>query len=340
MTVQNKPLRVFSNDGKWIGSVPYRVNPKTGLVQIVNSQGIIVNSQLRADEWRMMDQAVQESAGIGLQIVTDLRAANLVRPVASIGTMTVQYTQMSEMPAAEVSMDGKSRADNSRVEYKISGSPLPITSQRFEIPTRQLEASRQGGTPIDTSTAAASSRSVAEKLEDLVVDGDSTMVFDGNTLYGITSEPNRKTDTAGNLGGGDWGTIDNPVKTVAGAITALTAPTNNYNGPFMVYAAPTQFNQASLTYYSDGSAQTPAQRIRGLDRVAGFKALPKLQDGEVIVVQMTSDVIVLWEHLGISVLEWMSPDGMTSMFKVVAVLAAQPKSEYNGRSGIMHVTGA
>lgn len=337
---QQKPLVVYDNQGKYLGSTPFRVNERNGIVQVINSRGVIVNSQLRADEWRMIDSSVQEAATVRLQLVADLRQMNLVRNVPSLGTMTVQYAQISEMTEAEVTMEGESRPDRALIDYKLQGSPLPIIHKEFKIGERLLAASRMGGTPLDTSNAAAASRVVAEKQEDLAIDGKSDLVFDGNTLYGITSEPNRLTDTAGNLGGGDWGTLSNIIPTIAGAIGALNATTNNYFGPYMIYAAQTQFNQANLNYYSDGSPDTPAQRIKKLDGVAGFKALPKLQDGEVVVIQMTPDVIVWWEHMGISVIEWVSPDGMTNFFKVIAVGAPQPKSEYYGNSGIFHITGA
>lgn len=334
------PAIVFNNAGEYMGSTPLYVNRKTGQVQIMNSRGMVINSVLRADEWRVMDSTVQETAKPILRFVNELRRKNLVKPVPSFGTLTVEYSQIDEMTRASVSMDGKASADRDLIGYKMKGSPLPITHKQFEIPSRLLAASRKNGTGIDTTNAAAASRVVAEELETLAVDGMTTLEFDSNKLYGLTTEPNRLTATAGTLGGGDWGTLSNIIPTIAGAITALHGSSNNYFGPFMVYTCQTQFDQANTGYYSDGSGNTALQRLRALDGVEGVVPLSGLDDGEIVVAQMTPDVYTWWEHMGISILEWASPDGMTNFFKVIAVAAGQPKSEFNGKSGIMHITGA
>lgn len=338
--VLTPPARILDYTGNYVGSRPYRVNERTNQVQVLTSRGLVVNSQLRLDEWRKLDMAIQQAATTRLRLVRRLRELNLVEPVTSIGTLTVQYTQASEITAAETNMEGRSgQTDRGRADHKIAGSPLPVTFKEFEIPMRQLEASRMGGNPIDTSNAERAARVVAEQLESLAVDGQSSLVFDSNTLYGVTSEPNILTDTAANYGGGDWGTISNIIPTIEGMITALTATTNNYYGPFDVFAARTQYNQAALNHYAD-VGDTPAQRIRNLDMVQNFDALDYLADGEILVMQMTPDVIKWYEHVGISVLEWMSGDGMVGFYKVVSVAAPQPRSEYNSRSGICLATGA
>lgn len=322
----------------YIGSRPLQVNQRTGAVRVLTERGLVVNSQLRLDEWRRLDAAVQRVALQRLNAVQHLRQAGLVVPIPSFGTLTTQYSQVDEATAAEVSMTGESRGERSRLEFGIVNRPLPVIFKEFAIPIRQLTASRLMGTPLDTSHATAATRVVAEKEESMLLNGDSTVVFDGGTIYGYRTEPNRNTDTATNYGGGDWGTIANVVATVAGMINA--AQGDGYYGPYNLYASTTQYNQATLAYYTDGSGDTPRDRIMAMPQISMFEPSDTLADGNLVLVQMTEDVIDWVEHQAISVVEWVSADGMVAHFRVQAVAAPRVKSDKNSKSGVVHATGA
>lgn len=323
--------------GSYLGSRPLRVN-KSGLVVVNTERGLIVNSQLRKDEWQRLDTAVQQAAVSRLNAVADLKNAGLVEPIGSFGTLTTQWNQQSELTEADVSMTGQSNGDRDRLENKISGRPVPVVFKDFIIPKRQLEASRMLNNPIDTTHAQQATRVVSEKLEAMLVNGDTGTVFDGNTLYGYTTEPNRNTDTASNYGGGDWGTVGNAQKTVSGMVNA--AHTDNYFGPYVVYASTTQYLEAVNTYNTDGSGDTELQRILAMPMISDVKVNDTLADGNILLVSMQADVVDWAEHMDISIVEWMSGDGMVGFFKVMAVATPRVKSDYNGNSGIVHATGA
>lgn len=325
--------------GSYMGSRPMQVNKRTGQVQVMTERGVVVNSLLRRDEWQLLDTRVQQSALKRLNAMNHLRAAGLVRPVSSFGVLVSQYSQAGEMDAAETSMTGRMAGSRGRVEYGIKGVPIPIVYKDFELAKRELEADRLLGAQLDTSHASAASRVVAEKVEDMIFNGDANVIFGGYTVYGYTTQPNRKTDTAANYGGGDWGTISNIVPTVAGMINALQSSDNNYFGPYTLYVANTQFNQANLSYYSDGSGQTALQRIRALDGIAAVYPSDNLSDGVALLIQMDEDVVDYQEHMGISVVEWLSADGMVAFFRVMCVGAPRVKADKSNRSGICHATG-
>jgi len=324
--------------GSYNGSRPLRVSAKTGEVQVMTERGLIVNSLLRNEEWKLLDTRIQQAALSRLNAMNHLRAAGLVRPVTSFGVLASQYSQASEMDAAQTSMTGQMAGDRGRVEFNLQGVPIPIVFKDFSIPKRQLEAARLLGTQLDTAHATAAGRVVAEKIESMIMNGDSAIIFDGYTVYGYTTEPQRNTDTAANYGGGDWGTISNIVPTVAGMINVAIG--DNYFGPYTLYAAKTQFNQANTSFYTDGSGQTALQRVRSMDGIAGAYPNDTLADGVILLVQMTEDVVDYQEHMGISVVEWLSSDGMVGYFRVMAVGAPRMKHDFNNKSGIVHATGA
>ena len=224
-------------------------------------------------------------------------------------------------------------------DLRTAGVPVPVISKEFAVDVRSLEASRRLGDGIDVSAAEEAARVVAEAYDELVLNGNDSIVISGMTIYGLRTHPKRNTDTATNFGGGDWSaSADNPVKTMAGMINA--AMTDRHYGPYVVYVGQEQYNDAALTFYNDGTAQTPMQRIQALPQVAGMEMLPNLPNGEVLLVQMTSDVVRLAEAMDMQVREWASPDGMTSVFRVMLVGTVEVKARYDSKSGIVHATGA
>ena len=326
-----------ATDGLLVGSRPMVVNAEQHVL-VRTPRGLMVNSLLRENEWKEVDMAALAAARYPLRVVSGLRRRGLVRRLGGLGTLVSQWYMRSEVTPAHVSMTGQG-ALRDLPDLRTAGVPVPVISKEFAIDARSLEASRRLGDGLDVSAAEEAARVVAEAYDDLVLNGNTTIVTSGMSVYGLRSHPNRNTDTAASFGGGVWSaSTDNPVKTVAGMINA--AMTDRHYGPYMVYVGQKQYNDAALTFYSDGTAQTPMQRIESLPQVEGVEMLPNLPDGEVLLVQMTSDVVRLAEALDLQVREWTSPDGMTSVFRVMLVGTVEVKARYDGKSGIVHATGA
>ncbi|RMG89174.1 MAG: DUF2184 domain-containing protein [Chloroflexi bacterium] len=306
------------------------------LGRIVTNRGLHINSLLRKDEWELLDQRIVGAARTRLRGVQDLMNAGLVTRLGSLGVLTTQWNVASEMTAADVTMTGRANGEGDLVDMKLEGRPVPVVFKDFQIGKRYLEAGRLSGNELDTTNAEAAARVVAEKLETMLFSGQS-LTFNSDTIYGYTNHPNRNTDTATNYGGGDWGTITNIVPTVLGMVTA--ANNDNYYGPFNLYVANTQYLQM-LETYSDGSGQSALARVLQLPMIQNVAPSDYLSDGNVVLVQMTRDVVDWAYSQDITLLEWMSPDGLVGMFKVLAVATPRVKAEYSGKSGIVHATGA
>jgi len=314
---------------------------RTGQLQIMTSRGLVVNSALRKDEWEELDRAIVQAAVAPLNMTQRMITAGLTRPLGGLGTLIAQYNQISEMTAANVSLSGNASGQKDRVDYDLVGVPVPVIFKEFELNQRYLEASRRLGDSIDTANGAAAARVVGEKVEDLLINGDSTVNLNGNTIYGLTSHPDRNTDTATNLGGGDFGTISNIVPTFSGILSALKA--DNYRGPYGVFVADTQFDQMAMAFYTDGSGQSALNRVLQIPQIQFIDSSAWLDAGEIVVVHLSKDVVELayvQQYWPITNLEWTSGDGMQSNFKVMTVFAPMVKSDYAGRSGVFHATGA
>lgn len=310
-------------------------NPSNDAAKLRIARDMVVNSMLRRSEWAQIDGAVHAEAAYPLRAVNDLVSRGLVQRLGGIGTMVAQWYVDSAMTGAAVNMSGTG-GQRDMVDRKQAGAPVPIVFKDFNIDARALEASRMLGDGLDVTAAAAAGRVVAEGLESLLIHGSNTQL-NGQPLYGYTTHPNRNTDTAGNYGGGDWGTVANVLGTITGMVAAANA--DNHFGPFMVYAATTQYNQAALTFFSN-SDDTPLMRALRLPQIEGFEMLPTLTDGHILLVQMSRNVVEWAEALSLQVREWVSGDGMSASFKVIAVAAPKVKATYDGKSGIVHATGA
>ena len=327
----------ISEVGGLIGSRPLAVNKKTGLVRIMTQRGFAVNSMLRENEWKEVDAAVLESARYPLVGVQDLVSMGLTKPLGGLGSYVTQWYTSSEVTAASVNMSGTGRGDRDLPDLKPAAVPVPVIFKEFGIDLRQLLASRKSGDGLDVTAAAEASRVVAEGQENMLLNGASVTI-NGATVYGYRNHPSRNTDTAGNYGGGDWGTIANVVPTVAGMISAAMA--DYHYGPYVLYASTVQYNQATLAYYTDGSGETPAQRILKMPQISNFKMMPGLADGELLLVQMDRTVAEWAIAMGQQMREWVSGDGMQIMFRVMAVVAPRIKARYDGKSGLVHATGS
>lgn len=310
---------------------------ESGLV--VLSEQPTVNSTLREDEWKEIDRVVQESARYPLIGVQDLKSRGFIKPIGSLGTLSVHWYKSSEVTRASTNMTGRGRGQQDLPDMTLDGVPLPITWKEFSIDQRFLEASRKLGNGIDTTGAAESARVVAEELEYMLFNG-SSVKFGGQSIYGYTNHPSRVTDTAANFGGGDWGTVTNVVPTVAGMINAANG--QRHYGPYVLYVSETQYNQAALTFFTDGTGETALQRLKKLESLAAVRQVPaaSLADGALVLVHMSREVVEWAEAIDIEAREWMSPDGMETTFKVFSVGVPVLKDRYDGKSGIVHATGA
>ena len=319
---------------------------KRHTTQVYNSRmGIWMNSLLLKDEWEELDAAVIRAARSKLQLVGDLVDMGLTKRLGSIGTMISQWNVASAMTAATVSMDGRSQGEADRVDYLLKSVPVPVIFKPYHFGSRELSSSRNSGDAIETSHAEEAARVVIETLETMAISGDSTVNFDGNSITGITNAANVNTGS-----GSDWGTIANVITTVQAMISALEA--DGHYGPYMLYAARTQFNQAKNNFFTDGSGDSAYDRVLRMSGIQGFKALDGLTDGTCALVQMTAEVIDLAfvpgfgfgaiDEMGAGIpngvtnIEWMSGDGMATYHKVLTIAVPRVKSRYDGKSGVAY----
>ena len=335
-TINKNSVNNFKNAFRPTNNRQTRIN-KQGDVQF-NRNGLWVNSALRKDEWEELDDVVVEAAGPRTAILSRIPT----KTFDSMGVLLAQWNVSSQMTAADVSLSGRSVGQRDRVDYNINGVPLPIIYKDFEIGERELLASRAFGGGIDSTTAFEASRVVVEKMVDMLYNGEATVNLNGNTILGLTTHGNRNTGTAA----GDFGTITNIETTIIAMIGALAG--DSYHGPHEVDIATTQYIE-TLARYTDGSGQRAIDTIMEIPSIDAVNPSDQLAAGSLVMRQTTRNVLE-WAQVNIggetvngiqvALTEWISGDGLTHHFKVMAIGAPLVKADYATQSGIAHYTGA
>jgi len=310
-----------------------RTGPAAFLASGLNANALRTNALLRHDEWLELDRVVVDVARTRLVGIGDLRAYGLIHPLGGLGTILSGYERATDMSAANTDMSGITPGEEDKISFDLVSVPIPITHKDFRLSIRQLEASRRLGDGLDTAQAQTASRKVAEGLESLLFRG-SALKVNTNGIYGYTTHPNRNTGSAA----GDFGTITNIYPTVLAMIAAVEA--DGFYGPYGLYVAPTQFGEMRAVY-TDGSGQSAIDRIlKNIPEVKFIKPSHQLTAGDLVLPQLSSDVVDLAVAQDIVTVQWAEMGGLLERFKVMAAMAPRIKADAEGHCGVAHFSGA
>ena len=289
------------------------------------------NDTLPVDAWKEFDRTLQRvfaQRSVGIQ---DLIEAGLTHQLGGLGSLVSIYHMVSDMNAAEVSMLASADTEQARFEYEPVSVPIPVIFKEFQLDRRLLESSRRLGDGVDVSHAAAAARVVTEKLEDLLFNGNTT-VYGGMPIYGYRTHPSRNT-----AAGADWGTTSNIHANVLQMLVAMD--NDNVTGPFFLYIAPKQFREMHV-FIDASNTLTAIASIREIfPEITAIKRAPAIPAGQAVLVSMTNETVDLAIAEDLMVVEWEEKGGLTSHHRVMTALAPRVKSDYDGRSGIFHMTG-
>jgi hypothetical protein len=307
---------------------------------------INVNGTLRRDEWKQLDQALLDVSRQRLGGIQDLIDAGLTFNLGSaMGTTVLEWHDVSDALEAEMTMDGITRAKNDQLNFQTNYLPLPIIHADYEINSRLLASSRNMGNPLDTTLAERAARKVNEKLEKLLFT-DVTYAFgqkddrSRNKIYSYLNHPDRNQVSMGT----HWDDFDFDSTSAAGPDKILedvadmkqTSINNYHYGPWTIYI-PTAYETIIDKDYSKESGKTIRERIMQIDGIKKIKVIDTLPANNVVMVQMTSDVVRLVRGLGVQNVEWKSEGNMVTNYKVMTIQVPQIRSDQNGKSGIVHL---
>lgn len=290
---------------------------------------------LRKDEWIMLDRAVIAAAKQRLSAFADLRAGGRSFTIPNgMGKTVLEYQKQSDISGASVSMDGIRQADGDRPVYELAGLPLPITHKDFDFSARQTSVSRNGGSPIDTTTAALSAEKVAEEIEKQTIGTSSLFTsYAGYHIYGYTNFPSRLTKTITSPETSGW----TPADTVQEVLQMKKQSTDAFHfGPWAVYCGPDWDPYMDDDYSSSKGDLTLRNRIGRINGLSEPKTLDYMTGYDLLLVQQSANVARAVVAMDITTLQWPTQGGMQLNFKVMAILVPQLRADFNSNTGIVH----
>jgi uncharacterized linocin/CFP29 family protein len=301
------------------------------------AQSIQTNALLQKDEWIAYDSAVRDITTIRLNGIADLRSMGLVYNAGDLGSTIAEWDASSDMTAAEINMAGVTTTEKDTVAFTLAGVPIPIVRKDFQVNIRRLLASRRMGASVDVTGSQIAARLVAEKSEDMLFNGADPKVS-GYSIYGYTNHPQRNTGSLVY----DWAAAATTGKQIVSDVLAMIAAleADRHYGPFNLYV-PANFWPALRADYSDNKGDnTIIERIRAIDKINDVKVSDVLTTDNVVMVQMTSEVVDLAVAQDVTTVQWERGDGMQTNFAVMAAWAPRIKADYDNHLGIAHYTYA
>lgn len=290
---------------------------------------------LRREEWMALDAAILPIAESRLTGIADLRTRGLVFTLGNaMGTTVLESHTSGDAFVAEMTMDGKNRSKGDRQTFGSTFLPIPIIHVDYDINLRELEASRRLGNSIDTTNAERATRAVATKLESLLFT-DEKYSFGGGTIASYINFDGR------NIGSiTAWNGSSKTGKEIVQDVLEAKqmAIDKSFYGPYMLYI-PTEYETRLDEDYSDSKgSDTIRDRIKKITNILDVKVADQLPAGNIVLVQMTSDVVRLVDGMGIQNVEWKTEGNFVSNYKVMTIQVPQIRCDQEGKTGIVHLS--
>ena len=306
-------------------------------------QPIQTNATLRRDEWKALDDALQMVKRERLGGVEDLISKGLTYNLGNaMGTTVLEWHDVSDAMEAELSMDALTRGKGDRVTFQHNYLPIPIIHVDYEINARVLAASRNMGNPLDTTSAERAARRVLEKLEDMLFT-DTTYSFgevdsrSRNTIYSYINHPDRNLVAIGT----NWDDLTTSIgATIITQVVSMKQASldDHFYGPWKLYIPSNYETILDLDYDSTTPGTTIRERILKIAGISGISVIDHLPADNVLLVQMSSDVVRLVRGLGLQNVQWKEEGNMVTKYKVLTIQVPQIRSDMNSRSGIVHLS--
>ena len=309
-----------------------RFNTNTKKMESVPLQN--ATATLRKDEWKILDEAIVRAAKERLRVVADLRSAGLTFNIPQgMGKTVLETETVSDVTPATISMDPARQGEADRPEYELTNLPLPVIHKDFFFNARQVATSRNSGATIDATTAENAARRVAEEAEKLVLGTLPTYSYGGGSVYGLTNFPQRMTKTMTSPEDTAW-----TGELLVDEILEMRQQSTNafHYGPWVIYVSPNWDRFLDRDYSAQKGDNTLRQRVQSINGIQDVRTADHLSGYQMIMTQMTSDVIREVIGMDITTLQWETMGGMRINYKVMAILVPQLRSDHNGNSGIVH----
>jgi uncharacterized linocin/CFP29 family protein len=219
---------------------------------------------LSADQWEKIDNTVVE---VARQVLVGRRFIHIYGPLGA-GVRTILLNQLGGIGAGVIDVTGETEAEPVHVADRKAMALLTI-HRDFRLLWQDIEASKQFGLPLDTSTAAAAAYYCAMAEDDLVLNG--TQGHEGLlTATGRTTLPMK-----------DWAEQGNAFADVVAATAVLQQA--GFGGPYVLVVSPKRYADMNRLYGNSGRLELNQVRNIATEGVYQSRVMP---DNKALVVSV------------------------------------------------------
>lgn len=294
---------------------------------LITIEGLRALSPFEENAQKVIDKVVVEVGVNRLVIAKDIMVRSPFPLANALSIPEVQWEQISKSGGAIRVMNPKARNENQLQDRRPKRIPIYLTTDDFSIGVRSFLMSQRIGTPIDVSQAAQATRRVNEAIEDATING--AMQVDGYTTPGLLNAPNANTYSLT----APWTTATGAqiFTDTEGMITKLQGDFKF--GPYGLYVGTAIGNALDADFKANGDL-TIKQRLMQIDQLVSIQTADQLPAGTVVMLQLTSDVADMIMGQPPTLLSWVSPDGFTLYWMVMAIQVPRIRDDYDGNSGV------
>jgi hypothetical protein len=244
-------------------------------------------------------------------------------------------TMMDDPMEAQVTMDAIARGKGDRPVYEQTYLPIPIIHSAFEMNDRFLQVARAAGNPIDTDSAEAAARRCAETLENMLFT-NITYPYGGGTIYSYLNHPSR---IPGSLTAA-WTSTGYTGADIIADVLAMKqeAIDNRRYGPYVLYVPTAYETILDMDFSTAKGMNTIRERILQIGNIQAVTVVDRLPANNVLLVQMTSDVVRLVEGWDFTTVQWQELGGFVNKFMVMTIQVPQIRTSKGQLTGVVHYT--
>ena len=288
------------------------------------------------DAWAAYDNDLITLQRAQLGVFNDL--SSLQRNVP-IGKVLHYFSKVTDSGEVNSSIDGRSRAKADAPVIDYEGTPVPIYDTTFTFGWRDVEAARQDGgwQYLDAATRDNGNRRIVEKMEDLIVNGDTKYNVAGSQIFGLRTAPSRNT--------GLFGNFDLVTATGAQWVSALTKvllglQASNYYGGATIYLNYGDWFAASVSDYVTAAPQnTILARLMSIPGIVAVVPSTSIPANEILAVVKERRVLEILTAMPVTTMP-IERKNFTDeySFQIMTAVAPQFKRDAANKSGVAHFT--
>ena len=261
----------------------------------------------------------------------------------NIGKIEYKFRRASDSGNAKTTISGQTPVTMDKAKYSYDQTIIPVHQDAFGREWRELEGQRSEGFDALIDDQENSVRAARRQMVDWILNGDSSVVFNGNSWTGVKNETTRVArvdlDADGlNINFSSAAATAQDMRNGFKSLRDTLRITNKVSGQLTVYVSREILSNMER-YYSDNEAgyQTILQAVRSLTGIADVKETDQLSGNEVIMMALESSTIMPLVGMGVTTIPVPRATPFDQHnFITWGAMGLMVKTDYDNRTGVLY----